>query len=171
MSNDEYDRNSNSIIVNANGDVIGVNTKGDKNIVGKDIHVSQTSTNIKQINIDQQILSRLDTEYAKAFTQITESLNNKFEELKNITSEQVAEIQKNLEVLAKETEGMNPNQQPLEEKRRNWKEKFKIFAKHAIKALPKTASTLALFHPLTAPFSKNIEEGLQNLVEGMQEAM
>ena len=40
----------------------------------------------------------------------------------------------------------------MEEKKRAWREKFKIFAKYAIRALPKTAATLALFTPLTAGF-------------------
>jgi hypothetical protein len=38
-------------------------------------------------------------------------------------------------------------------------------------AQPNTVATLALFTPLTAGFSKQIEEGLQPIVEGMQAAM
>ena len=59
----------------------------------------------------------------------------------------------------------------MEEKKRAWREKFKIFAKYAIRALPKTAATLELFTPLTAGFSKQIEEGLQPMVEGIQAAL
>jgi len=171
MENDSEDTDKSSMNINAGGNVIGVNVKGNKNIIGENVNVSHTNKEIKQISINQQIISNLDNDYAKAFNKVTESLNNQLKESKDVTPEQVTEIQESLEDLAKETEGLTPNQEPPQEKKRNWKEKFKIFAKHAIKALPKTAATLALFHPLTAPFSKNIEEGLQHVVEGMQEAM
>ena len=151
----------------AGGDVIRVNVTGDKNIIGKNMNVSQTNTEINEITINQQILSKLDQEYATAFKQVTESLNNQIKQ-SNVKPEQVVEIQKSLENLAKETEGLKPNEQPPPEKKKTWKEKFKVFAKYAIKALPKTAATLALFTPLTAGFSKQIEEGLQPIVEGMQ---
>ena len=134
------------------------------------MNFSQTNTEINQITINQQILSKLDEEYANAFKQVTESLNNRIIESKDVKPEQVVEIQKSLEDLAKETEGPKPNEQLPEEKRKTWKEKFKVFAKYAIKALPKTATTLALFTPLTAGFSKQIEEGLQSVVQGIQTA-
>jgi hypothetical protein len=171
MHNEDQDKNRNSVNVNAGGDVIGVNVKGDKNVIGKNMNVSQTSNEIKQININQQILSKLDADYAKAFTQVAEALNNQLKASKDVTPQQVTEIQKSLEDVANESEGLEPNQQASEEKKKTWKEKFKIFAKYALKALPKTAATLALFHPLTAPFSTTIDEGLQYVVEGMQEAM
>ena len=66
---------------------------------------------------------------------------------------------------------MKPGVQPPEEKRKTWREKFKIFAKHSIKALPKTAAVLSLFDPLTAPFSVRIGGGLQSIVEGIQAAI
>ncbi len=157
--------------IHAGGDVIGVNVTGDKNIIGKNMNVSQTNTEINEITINQQILSKLDEEYASAFKQVTESLNNQLKQSKDVKPEQVVEIQKSLEDLAKETEGLKPNEQPPEEKKKTWKEKFKVFAKYTIKALPKTAATLALFTPLTAGFSKQIEDGLQPIVEGMQAAL
>lgn len=170
QDNDEIRRN-NGMSIQAGGDVIGVNVKGDKNIIGKNMNVSQTSTEISQITINQQILSKLDENYANAFKQVTESLNNQIKQSKDVKPEQVVEIQKSLEDLAKETEGLKPSEQPPEEKKKTWKEKFKTFAKYAVKALPKTAATLALFTPLTAGFSKQIEDGLQPIVEGMQAAL
>jgi hypothetical protein len=169
MQEDEESSNVGTSI-HAGGDVIGVNIRGDKNIIGKNMNISQTSTEIKQITINQQILSKLDEDYAKAFKEIAESLTNRIKELKDVKSKQVVEIQKSLEDLAKESEGLQPGEQPPEEKKKTWKEKFKIFAKYTIKALPKTAATLALFTPLTAPFSQQIEGGLQSVVEGIQAA-
>src|SRR5580765_8219683 len=167
---DEDGRNTGTSI-HAGGDVIGVNVTGDKNIIGKNMNVSQTNTEINEITINQQILSKLDEEYASAFKQVAESLNNQIKQSKDVKPEQVVDIQKSLEDLAKETEGLKPNEQPPEEKKKTWKEKFKVFVKYAVKALPKTAATLALFTPLTAGFSKQIEEGLQPIVEGMQAAL
>jgi hypothetical protein len=169
MKEDEEPSNVGTSI-HAGGDVIGVNVRGDKNIIGKNMNISQTDTKIKQITINQQILSKLGEDYAKAFKEIAESLTNRIKVLKDVKPEQVVEIQKSLEDLAKETESLQPGEQPSEEKRNTWKEKFKIFAKYAIKALPKTAATLALFTPITAPFSQQIEGGLQSLVEGIQAA-
>lgn len=170
---DEIDakRRNDGTSIRAGGDVIGVNVIGDKNIIGKNMHVSQTSTDINQIAISQQVLSKLDTQYANAFKQVTESLNNQIMESRDVKSEQVATIQNSLEDLVKETEGVKSGEQLPEQKKKSWKEKFKIFAKHAINALPKTAATLALFTPLTAAFSKQIEDGLQSVVEGIQAAM
>jgi hypothetical protein len=157
--------------IQAGGDLIGVNVTGNSNIMGKNINAPQTSTQITEIIINQQILSKLDENYAKAFDEITKSLNNQFKESKDVKQEQVLEIQKSLEDLAKETEGLQPDQSPPEEKKKTWKQKFKVFARYVLKALPKTAATLALFTPLTAGFSKQIEDGLQPIVEGMQAAM
>jgi hypothetical protein len=165
------DSNGDSADVEAGGDVIGVNVKGNKNIIGKNMNISQASNQIVQITINQQILDKLDQNYANAFKQVSESINNQFRTSKDVSPEQAVEIEKSLEDLAKETEGLKPDEQPSEEKKRSWKEKFKVFAKYAVKALPKTAATLALFTPLTAPFSNVIEEGLEHVVEGMQEAM
>ncbi len=95
--------------IQAGGDVIGVNVAGDKNIIGKNMNVSQINTEINEITINQQILSKLDEEYVNAFKQITESLNNQIKQSKDVKPEQVVEIQKSLEDLAKETEGLRPN--------------------------------------------------------------
>ncbi|HSF51627.1 MAG TPA: hypothetical protein VLA74_12775 [Nitrososphaeraceae archaeon] len=167
MSNTRDDRDS--VHIQAGGDVIGTNVKGDKNIIGKNI--STTNTNIQQIAIDEQILKKLYGEYSRAFTQVENSLNEILKESKDIQPQEITEIQTSLEDLAKESEDLTPDKKPAELKKQRWKEKFKIFAKHTIKALPKTAATLALFTPITAPFSETIEEGLQHVVEGMQEVL
>ena len=85
--------------IHAGGDVIGVNVRGDKNFIGKNMNISQTNAEIKQITINQQILSKLDENYATAFKQIAESLNNQIKQLKDVKPEQFVEIQKSLEDL------------------------------------------------------------------------
>ena len=137
QENDE--RGNKGTSLQAGGDVISVNVAGDKNIIGKNMNVSQTSTEGSQITINQQILSRLDEEYAQAFKQVAESLNNQLKQSKEVKPEQAVDIQKSLEDLAKETEGLKSDEQPSEQKKKTWKEKFKVFAKYAVKGLPKTA--------------------------------
>jgi hypothetical protein len=170
MNNDNSIDNS-SPNITAGGDVIGVNVSGNKNVIGKNINIAKTNTSIQDITINESTLKNLHEKYSEAFKKVVESLNSQIKEVKDVNSEQILEIQKSLEDLAKESEDISPEKQPDEQKKKSWKDKFKVFAKYAVKALPKTAATLALFTPLTASFSKNIEEGLQPVVEGMVEAM
>lgn len=171
MTENDKDGIGQGTSIHAGGDVMGVNVNGDKNIIGKNMNVTQINREINQITINPQVLSKLHEQYQDAFKQVVESLNNQMKQSRDVNPEQVAKIQNSLEDLAKETEGINPGEQSPEEKKKTWKEKFKIFAKYAVKALPKTAATLALFTPITAPFSNQIEDGLQSVVEGIQAAM
>ena len=138
MQDTDEDGRDKGTSIHAGGDVIGVNVNGDKNIIGKNMNVSQTNTEISHITINQEILSKLDEEYSNTFKQVADSLNNQIKQSKDVKPEQVVEIQNSFEDLAKETEGLKPNEQLPEEKKKTWKEKFKVFAKYAIKALPKT---------------------------------
>lgn len=157
--------------IQAGGDVIGVNVKGKGVVIGKNMKVNQTNTESKQVTINKHILSKLDDNYANAFKQVEQGINDQIKQSEDVKPEEVTEIQNSLEDLAKETEGLKAGEQPPEEKKRTWKQKFMAFAKHAVKALPKTAATLALFTPLTAGFSQQIEDGLGPVVEGIQAAM
>ena len=123
MQDTDEDGRDTGTSIHAGGDVIGVNVKGDKNIIGKNMNVSQTNTEINEITINQQILSKLDEEYANAFKQVTESLNNQIKQSKDVKPEQVVEIQKSLEDLAKETEGLKPNEQPTRREEENMERK------------------------------------------------
>jgi hypothetical protein len=73
---DEEERRNKGTSIQAGGDVIGVNVTGNKNIIGKNMNFSQTNVGVKEITIDQQILSQLDDNYVKTFKQVTESLTN-----------------------------------------------------------------------------------------------
>src|SRR4029078_13147463 len=109
MKDTDEDGRDKGTSIHAGGDVIGVNVTGDKNMIGKNMNVSQTNTEIKEITINQQILSKLEQEYTDAFKQVTDSLNNQIKQSKEVKPEQAAEIQESLEDLAKETEGLKPN--------------------------------------------------------------
>ena len=124
MQEDEESSNVGTSI-HAGGDVIGVNIRGDKNIIGKNMNISQTSTEIKQITINQQILSKLDEDYAKAFKEIAESLTNRIKESKDVKSKQVDEIQKSLEDLAKESEGLSQENNHPKRKRKRGKKSLR----------------------------------------------
>ena len=64
MQDTDEDGRDKGTSIHAGGDVIGVNVKGDKNIIGKNMNVSQTNSEINEITINQQILSKLDENYA-----------------------------------------------------------------------------------------------------------
>jgi len=156
---------------NNTGDIIGFNTVGNNNVIGKDINFLKTNTEISQVTIDQNIISKLDKKYAITFIQLVESLNKEIKKLQEITSDKVVQIQNSLEDLAKETQGLTPGELPSDEKKKRWKVRFKIFAKYAIGVLPRTGASIALFSPFTAQFSQQIEEGLQFVVEAIQAGM
>jgi hypothetical protein len=59
VANDE-DTKSNGPSINAGGDVIGANVRGDKNIIGKNMNITQTNTEINRLTIDPEVLSELD---------------------------------------------------------------------------------------------------------------
>jgi len=73
--------------IHAGGDVIGVNVRGNKNIIGKNMNVTQTNTEINQITISPQVLSKLDEQYANAFKQVIESINNQIVPSKDVKPE------------------------------------------------------------------------------------
>jgi DNA repair ATPase RecN len=99
MPENEGDGKEKSTSIHAGGDVIGVNMNGDSNIIGKNISVSQRSTSINEITINPHILSKIDEQYANAFKQITESLNNQIKQSRNVKPELVANIQNSLDRL------------------------------------------------------------------------
>ena len=59
---------------------------------------------------------------------------------------------KSLEDLAIVSEGLKPGEQPSPEKKTTSKEKLKVFAKYATKALPKTARHLIFIHTANSSF-------------------
>ena len=92
------------------------------------------ASNIKKITINEQILSKLDPAYCKVFKEVIDSLNSQIETNK-ISQQEANEIQKSVEDLAKETEGIKPNEEPSEEKKKILKGMFKVL-RLAIRALP-----------------------------------
>lgn len=149
-------------IGNVGGDVVGVGVSGSGNIVGKDINVDISGT----ISINSQILNKLPAEYAQAFRDFTDNINEQLKK-NNIPPQQLHPIQKSVNELAEETEGISPDKEPSILKKQTWKEKFFRVLKNVLPVLPKTAETIATFTPLS-PFSKIIGDSVQHLVEGIQ---
>lgn len=156
----------NSIDIHAGGDVIGVGVNGDNNSIGKNMTVTQTNTQFRQITIDEHILSRLDQDYANVFKKVTESLNEQLRQSNSVKGDQVVEIKKSLEDLARETEGLKAGQPPPDDKKKVWIERLKVFTKNVMNTLPKAAATAAIT-PILAVFSKGVEYGLQQLLFGL----
>jgi hypothetical protein len=137
-------------IGNVGGDVIGVGVTGSRNVIGKDI------------SINKQQLENMPSEYAESITKFIEELKKY-----NIPPEQVKPIQDSLNDFTNEVEGIKPEEKITTVKQNNLNSKFSTFAEKILKVLPKTAETVSAFTPL-APFSKLIGEGVQQLVEAIQ---
>jgi hypothetical protein len=137
-------------IGNVGGDVIGVGVTGSRNVIGKDI------------SINKQQLENMPSEYAESITKFIEELKKY-----NIPPEQVKPIQDSLNDFTNEVEGIKPEEKITTVKQKNLNSKFSTFAEKILKVLPKTAETVSAFTPL-APFSKLIGEGVQQLVEAIQ---
>jgi hypothetical protein len=87
---------------------------------------------------------------------------------KSISEAEVKEINKGVEELVEEVKDVKQPNQPIGEvKKSDIKSKLFRIAKNALKVLPKTAETIALFTPL-APFSKLIGEGTNYLIEAIE---
>lgn len=159
--------NEKNVNIGSAGDIMGINIEGTNNTIEKNVNSSK-SFNANVINIDDKVLSSLDPQYAHVFNEFAKSLNKYLAESKTPYDSNV--ILDGLNELVKETTGIKPDQLPNEVKRKEWKAKFILFGRIALKMLPKTVAVLTLFHPLTSQFSGIIEPGLDALLEGIQSA-
>jgi hypothetical protein len=142
------------------GDVFGLDVSGSGNVIGKNISLSGT------INVNNEQLSKIPDEYAKALKDFSASINEQIRN-HNIYQSQLVPLQESINELAKETEGIKPDQEVVVVKKTELKTKFVNVAKNVLKVLPKTAETVAAFTPL-APFSKLIGEATQSVIEAIQ---
>ncbi len=149
------------INIRSKGDVIGVDVKGSRNIIGKKIGT---------VNINSQQLAKMPNEYAKSLKNFSEAVN---EQLKtyNIPQEKVAPVQESINDLAKEIEDIKTEENISTSKKANINAKIIGIADGLLKTLPKTAAKaseiLATFTPL-APFSKLIGQGVEEIVKTIQ---
>ena len=142
------------------GDVFGIDVSGSGNVIGKNISVSGT------INVNNEQLSKMPDEYAKALRDFSSSINDQITN-HNIYQSQLAPLQESINELAKEAEGIKSDQEVVVVKKTEFKTKFVNVAKNVLKVLPKTAETVAAFTPL-APFSGLIGEATQSVIEAIQ---
>ncbi len=145
------------INIRSKGDVIGVGTKGNSNIIGKEIGT---------VNINSQQLAKMPNEYAKSLKNFSEAVN---EQLKtyNIPQEKAAPVQESINELVKEVEGIKPEEKIDIEKKEDIKDKIKKVAIRLLKILPEGVETAATFTPLS-PFSKIIGKGVEEIVKTIQ---
>jgi hypothetical protein len=159
--------NSRGNINTVQGDVIGMNISGSHHNIGKYVYSASDSATIN-IN-SQQLVSQIPKEYADSIKAFTDAINQQFK-ANNVQPEHVQTVGKDIEEFTKGLEGVKPGQEGNIGviKRNDLKTKFINIAKNVLKVLPKTAAAVALFNPLSAPFSPIIGEATQYLVEGIQ---
>ncbi len=158
-------RETSSISIHGNqGDVFGVGFTGNENVFGKNIVVGSGT-----INVSPQELEKIPVpEYAKALKDFSETINQKLNG-RQIPEEQIKEINRSLNALAKEVEdvrqGEGEKEQEIDyEKQKNIEAKIGGIIQRVLKVLPQAAETAVTFTPLS-PFSKIIGKGVEQLVE------
>lgn len=148
-------------IDNAHGTVIGGQVVGTGNITG------QYAVGTGTINVENQLLSKLPTEYADSLKAFTVAINQQLKE-NNVPADKVQQVQNNVNEFSKDLEDVNPGQQLGIAKKTSLKMKLINIAKAALTILPKTLpAVLSAFIPL-GPFSGLIGEDVQTLVQAIQ---
>jgi zinc ribbon protein len=150
-------------ISETHGDVMGVGVSGSGNIIGKNIVVGSGT-----INVSQNELAKIPIpEYAKALDDFSKSIN---EQLKGrqVSEDQVKEINCRLNELAKEVQDIKPGKEKEVDyvKQTNVEAKTASVIQKVVDVLPQVAETAATFTPL-APFSKLIGRGVQGIVDAI----
>lgn len=151
--------NKDSINISGNqGDVFGVGFSGSGNVIGKNIVIGSGT-----INVSKQELAKVDSEYADALKQFSESLNQQLKG-KQIPEDKVKDINNSLNELAKEVKDVKPGQEIDYEKQKTIEAKTGGIIQRILNVLPQVAETAATFTPL-ASFSKLIGKGVEQIVD------
>lgn len=131
-------------IGNVGGDVVGIGVSGSGNIIGKNMIVSQTTYN------------KLEPEFRNSLEDFLALLNQYSGQLKE---DQKRSLQQSVDALAKEAEGLEPDDVVTEEgKIDEIKSKQIGLAERIVEFMPQAAESIASVTPL-APFSKIIGKG------------
>ena len=137
---------------NVGGNVIYNKVEGDYNVTTFSIG--------ENIKTDNKIISKLDPEFSKSILEFKEQLKDK-----QATEEQIEELNKNIDKLAKELEGVKAGKEIEDKyKKDNIKSKLINLADAIGDLAPDVAEYIASITPL-APISKAIGEGTGYVAE------
>jgi hypothetical protein len=149
------------------------NTSTDKGFNVKNVggHFTYTSvsgnsntTNVSvsgNIQINKQILSKLDPQFSDSIKDFSKEINSKLKEQQGITEQQIQSISENINKLAKELEGVNADQKiEDEEKKEDIQYKLRNLAEAIVDIAPDAARQIASMTPL-APVSEAIGKGVE----------
>jgi archaellum component FlaC len=137
---------------NVGGNVIYNKVEGDYNVTTVSIG--------ENIKTDNKIISKLDPEFSKSILEFKEKLKDK-----QATPEQIEELNKNIDKLAKELEGVKAGKEIEDKyKKDNIKSKLINLADAIGDLAPDVAEYIASITPL-APISKAIGEGTGYVAE------
>lgn len=138
-------------IKNVKGHVTITNVKGDHNI---------TTVSVGEfIKTDNKVISRLNPEFGNSIEEFRDLLKEKLKD-RQATEEQVLELNKNIDKLAKELEGINADQIiEDEDKKDDIKSKLSNLAEAVVDIAPDVAECIASLTPLS-PVSKAIGKGI-----------
>ena len=149
MSNNNGD-NKGIIISGNTGDIIGVDIKGDANVIGKNISITG------DISVNKENYNNLNTEFKNFLDTILSILNSESEKLPQEHKKSIKEI---LDKLTKEAQGVRADEEIKDEdKKDNIKAKLIDLAEKIVDVMPGITESITSVTPL-APFSKAIGRG------------
>jgi len=136
---------------NVSGNVIYNAVKGDHNVITVSVG--------ENIKTDNKVISKLDPAFSKSITEFRDLLKEKLKD-KQATEEQIEELNKNIDKLAKELEGVKADQTiEDEDKKDDIRTKLTNLAEAVVDIAPDVAEYVASVTQL-APVSKAIGRGI-----------
>lgn len=151
MSNVNSSDDKGPEIKNVNGHVTVTKVQGNSNTTNVSVSGG--------IKVEKNIVSNLDPTFQKSITDFTELLKKELEG-KTATAEQINSLNNKINELAKEFEGIKPDEEiPDEDKKDEIKSKLRNFADALLALAPDVAEKIAEVTPL-ASLSKPIGKGV-----------
>jgi SMC interacting uncharacterized protein involved in chromosome segregation len=148
-SNPSEDKDFN--VQNVGGNVTYTSVKGDHNVTTVSVG--------ENIKTDNEIISKLDPAFSKSITEFRDLLKEQLKD-KQATEEQIQKLNKNIEKLAKELEGVKADQKiEDDDKKDNIKSKIINLVEVIVDIAPDVAEKIAEMTPL-APISEAIGKGV-----------
>lgn len=144
--------NNKGINISGNtGDIIGVDVKGDANVIGKSISITG------DISVNKENYNNLNPEFKNSLDTFLSILNQKTGQLPEEQKKSIKEI---LDKLTKEAQGLRADEEIKDEdKKDNIKSKLIDLAEKIVDVMPGIAESITSVTPL-APFSKAIGKGV-----------
>jgi hypothetical protein len=133
---------------------------------GGDIYggINQHEIQNNVIQLDDQYLNKMHKDYADSLKQFVEQVNKRLQTEK-VPAEKIAPIKESLNTVAKELEGVKPDEDLPPSKEYSIGAKFSSAIEGLIDISPQIAETVVSCIPILSVFSKPIGKGVETIIE------